>query len=378
MLTDIVIRRAKPRDKQYKLSDGGGLRLLISSKGTKSFYYRYRWNGKESTITIGKYPACSLANARNKRDEFALTLQHGNNPNDNFNQSKVFTDIANEWFDRKQNEWTTKTVSTNKKRLEYAVDALGSMQIDSITALDVLNVLRNIERRGAVETAKRVKSIISQIFRYAMILGHAKSDVTYGLSDALQKPKKTNHAFLRKPEEIKDLMFSIDNYSGSVGVQYALKLLAYTFVRSKEIRFARWDQIEGDIWRIPAENVKTKREHVVPLSKQALALLDTLRIFNEDDGYIFPSSYTKTKPISDNALLLALKRMDYGGRMTVHGFRHMASTQLNEQEFDGDAIEIQLCHSKGDVRSVYNKATKLEYRKKMMQHWSDWLDDLSQ
>lgn len=376
MLTDRVIKNAKPKDKQYKLSDGDGLYLWVNPKGTKSFYYRFKWNGKDSTITIGKYPLISLVDARKKRDEYALSILNGKNPKIEVGNGTTFSQVANEWFEHKKGEWTEKTQQTNNKRLGYAVDAFGNTPINNISALDVLNLLRQIESRGTIETAKRVKSIISQVLRYAMILGLCKADVTYGLSDALQKQKKSNHSFLVKPNDIRGLLLSIDNYHGSFEVQQALKLLSYTFVRSKELRFARWEQIEGDIWRIPAENMKTKREHIVPLSKQSLAILEEMKRAYGDEGYIFPSKRHTGTPLSDNSLLGALKRMGYAGIMTVHGFRHMASTQLNEQEFDGDAIELQLCHVKGDVRSVYNKATKLEYRKKMMQHWADWLDDL--
>lgn len=374
MLSKTIVDRAKPKGKQYKLYDTDGLHLLISPKGTKSFYFRYAWHDKRLEIKIGKYPLTSLTGARKKRDDYLLMIENGKNPKHRLSHSKLFKDIALDWL-QTQDYLSDRTVKTTTQRLSRCIDEFGHVPISEIDSIQVLTFLQKIENRGYIETAKRTKSIISRVYEYANILNLTNINPTTGLSRILKNKKSKNFPFVKKVEDIRHLMFDINHYHGMVEVQLALKIASYTFVRPGELRFARWHELEGDIWRIPAERTKLRREHLVPLSIQVKALFKELKALNHEKKYIF-SSYSKDRPISDNTLTIALKRMGYKGKQTVHGFRHLASTQLNEQGYDADAIELQLAHKIQGIRGVYNKAEKLEYRTKMMQKWADWIDAL--
>ncbi len=375
MLSKTIVDKAKSKDKQYKVYDTDGLHLLISPKGTKSFYFRYAWHGKRLEIKIGKYPSTSLIGARKKRDDYLLMIENGKNPKHRLSNSRLFKDIASDWL-QTQDYLSNRTITTTTQRLNRCVDEFGHIPISEIDSVQILVFLQKIENRGHIETAKRIKSIISRVYEYANILNLTNINPTTGLSRILKTRKSKNFSFVKKVEDIKCLMFDINNYQGMLEVQSALKIAAYTFVRPGELRFAKWNEIESDIWRLPAERTKLKREHLVPLSSQVKELFEELRVLNYDKEYIF-SSYSKGRPISDNALIIALKRMGYKGKQTAHGFRHLASTQLNEQGYDADAIELQLAHKVQGIRGVYNKAEKLEYRIKMMQEWANWIDKLA-
>ena len=301
-------------------------------------------------------------------------IENGKNPKHRLSHSKLFKDIALDWL-QTQDYLSDRTVKTTTQRLGRCIDEFGHIPISEIDSIQVLTFLQKIENRGHIETAKRTKSIISRVYEYANILNLTNINPTTGLSRILKNKKSENFPFVKKVEDIRHLMFDINNYQGMIEVQLALKITSYTFVRPGELRFARWHELEDDIWRIPAERTKLRREHLVPLSIQVKALFKQLKVLNHDKKYIF-SSYSKGRPISDNTLTIALKRMGYKGKQTVHGFRHLASTQLNEQGYDADAIELQLAHKIQGVRGVYNKAEKLEYRTKMMQKWADWIDAL--
>lgn len=374
MLSKTIVDRAKSKDKQYKLYDTDGLHLLVSPKGTKSFYFRYAWHSKRLEIKIGRYPLTSLIGARKKRDDYLLMIENGKNPKHRLSHSKLFKDIALDWL-KTQDYLSDRTVKTTTQRLGKCIDEFGHIPISEIDSIQVLTFLQKIENRGYIETAKRTKSIISRVYEYANILNLTNINPTTGLSRILKNKKSKSFSFVKKVEDIRHLMFDINNYHGMVEVQSALKIVSYTFVRPGELRFATWSELEGDIWRIPAERTKLKKEHLVPLSIQVQTLFKELKALNYDKKYIF-SSYSKGRPISDNTLTIALKRMGYKGKQTVHGFRHLASTQLNEQGYDADAIELQLAHKIQGVRGIYNKAEKLEYRTKMMQKWADWIDAL--
>tara|TARA_R100001480_G_C4734042_1_gene181336 strand:- start:213 stop:1328 length:1116 start_codon:yes stop_codon:yes gene_type:complete len=371
MLTDLQIRNAKPKKNQYKLSDTQGLYLWVNTKGTKTFFYRYKWLGKDSTIKIGLYPKWTLTAAREKRDTYIDDIDNGINPKQEDTIGSTFIELANEWFNASKVNWTDKTEQTNKTRLSYALESFGYKDIKTITAQDVLKVCRRLEKRGSRETAKRTRAIIGSVYKYHMLY-----DVSDRVKDSLIALKQKNHPHLTDKKDIKVLMDKINNYQGSYETRMALKFVSYTFVRSRPLREAEWGEIDGNLWRIPKEKEKTKRPLIVPLSKQCLTILDDMRVVNGNKKYIFSSNFKKDTFLSESTLGRVLTRMGYGGKHTTHGFRHMASTCLNELEYDGDAIELQLSHAPTGVRGVYNKAKKLSYRTKMMQEWANWLDSL--
>jgi len=371
MLTDLKIKKAKLKSKQYKLYDTQGLHIRINPKGKKVFVFRYDWLDSELTQEIGHYPKWSLVKAREKRDEYLDDLANGINPKEEEKKGSTFAELSNEWFHATKVNWTTKTEQTNKKRLSYAKESFGHKDIETITAKDILNVCRKIEKRGSIDTAKRTRAIIGSVYKYHMLY-----DVSDRVKDSLSAVKKKNHPHLTDKKDIKVLMDKVHNYSGSYETRMALKFLSYTFVRSRPLREAEWTEIDGNLWRIPEDKEKTKRPLIVPLSKQCQAILDDMREVTGDKKYIFCSNINKDSYLSESTLGRVLNRMGYLGKHSTHGFRHMASTCLNELEYDGDAIELQLSHAPSGVRGVYNKAKKLSYRTKMMQDWADWLDSL--
>jgi integrase len=371
MLTDLQIRNLKSENKIRKVKDHRGLYLRVNPGGKKTFFFRYKWLGKEDSITIGEYGQYTLTQAREKRDQFIDDLDAGINPKENKNKGSTFKELADEWFEATKITWTSKTTeTTNKKRLSYAIHDLGPKEISSITSKDILDVCRKIEKRGAHETAKRTRAIIGSVFKYNLLF-----DPSEVVKNSLLTVESKNHSHLTEKEEIKELLEKIDNYHGAFETRMALKFLAYTFVRSRPLREAEWTEIDGDIWRIPEWKEKTRRPLLVPLSNQAQAILNEMREVNGDKQYVFSSNY-KDGFMSDSTLSRVLIRMGYLGKQSPHGFRHMASTCLNELEYDGDAIELQLSHAPRGVRGVYNKAKKLSVRTKMMQDWADWLDGL--
>ncbi len=271
MLSKAIVDRSKAKDKQYKVYDTDGLHLLISPKGTKSFYFRYAWHGKRLEIKIGKYPLTSLVGARKKRDDYLLMIENGKNPKYKSNNSKLFRDIALDWL-QTQDYLSDRTIATTAQRLNRFIEEFGHIPISEIDSIQVLTFLQKIENRGHIETAKRTRSIISRVYEYANILNLTNINPTTGLSRILKNKKSKNFPFVKKIEDIKNLMFDIDNYKGMVEVRLALKIASYTFVRPGELRFARWNELEDDVWRIPAERTKLKREHLVPLSIQVKVL----------------------------------------------------------------------------------------------------------
>ena len=377
MLTDKDIQNAKPnKNKRYKLSDSRGMSIRISSKGTKTFLFRYTWLGKDISIPIGEYGTLTLSQAREKRDQFIDDINAGINPKEESIKGATFKTLANQWFKAKEIKWSEGTRQTNKTRLGYAIKDLGPKPIEDVTAEDILNVCRKQERRGTKEVAKRTRAIIGSVYKYNMLY-----DVSERVKESLEDFKSENHPHLIEKKDIKGLLHKVDNYKGSYETRMALKFLSYTFVRSRPLREAEWTEIDGDIWRVPGHKEKTKRDLLVPLSTQCQELLKEIKEINGDKKYIFNSNY-RDGFLSESTLGRILTRMGYGGKHSVHGYRHMASTWLNEPEGDGglecdeDAIEIQLSHAPRGVRGVYNKAKKLNYRTKMMQDWADWLDGL--
>ena len=376
MITDKEIQNAKLESKFYTLKDYDGLFLRVNPKGKKVFYFRYKWldNPLYSIIDIGEYGVSSnkysLTKARAKRDQFIDDIKAGINPKEESTKGATFKTLANQWLKAQEIKWSAKTRQTNVTRLGYAIKDIGAKPIEDVTAEDILNICRKQERRGTKEVARRTRAIVGSIFEYHMLY-----DVSARVSKSLVIHKPINHPHFTEKEDIKKLLNDIDNYHGSYEARMALKFLSYTFVRSKPLREAEWTEIDGDMWRVPGHKEKTGRPLLVPLSAQAQELLKEIKQITGDKKYIFNSNY-RDNYLSETTLGRILTRMGYGGKHSVHGFRHMASTCLNELEYDGDAIELQLSHAPVGVRGVYNKAKKLNYRTKMMQDWANWLDSL--
>ncbi|WP_035076175.1 tyrosine-type recombinase/integrase [Maridesulfovibrio zosterae] len=387
-LTVKQIQAAKPKKKLYRLGDSNGLCLEVTPSGTKLWRYRYRFNGKEKMMAIGSFPATSLKEARDKRDEQRKILERGINPSEYKKDQRAavsgeneFESIAREWHTKFKNTWTAGHAQTIIKRLELnCFPWIGKMVVSEIEPPDILKVLRRIESRGALETAHRVRSILGQVLRYAVATGRATRDATSDLKGALPPVKHKHMATITDPKEIGPLLNNIDEYQGSTMTKCALQLAPLVFVRPGELRHGEWDEIDLDTaeWRIPAGKMKARRPHIVPLSRQALEVLFELKPLTGDGKYLFPSIRSKLYPMSENTVNGALRRLGYTKEeLTGHGFRSMASTNLNENGWKPDVIERQLAHVEGNsVRAAYNHADYLPERRKMMQWWADYLDAL--
>jgi integrase len=388
-LTATGVKSAKATDKPYKLSDGGGLYLLVLLNGAKYWRMDYRFSGLRRTLAVGVYPDVSLALARERREEARKLLANGIDPSAVKKASKAagvalaansFEIVAREWFVGRESNWKKSHASTIIYRLEKDVFPwLGNKPIGDITAPELLTVLRRIESRGVLETAHRIGAICGQIFRYAIATGRAQRDPSADLKGALPSYRGKHLAALTDPVKIGKLMRDIESYRGSFIGRCALRILPLVFVRPIELTGAEWSEIDLDKseWRIPADKMKMKALHIVPLSTQAVAILRELHPLTGAGKYVFPNVRTTTLPMARNTLLAALRVMGYTpDEMTAHGFRHMASTLLNEQGFHADAIERQLAHKAAGVRATYNAAQYLPERRRMMQHWADYLDGL--
>ena len=388
-LTDTAIRNAKPTPdgKPTKHSDGGGLRLLVNTGG-KYWRYAYRFAGTEKTLSIGSYPEISLKQARALHDEARAMLARGVDPSSHKQATKgarlaesanTFQSVAIEWIVKFTADQVPEHTDRQKRRLErHVFPWIGGRIIGEIEPPDILAVLRRIEAAGTLETAHRVKTIIGQVFRYAVATGRAVRDQTADLKGALPPARGKHFAAITDPKEIGELLRSMAGYSGAIETRIGLQLSAYLFTRPGELRQMEWAEIDGAVWTIPAEKMKAGRVHVVPLGKQALALLDELRPLTGRRRYVFPSRTDTSKPMSANTVRSALVRLGYDSdTMTAHGFRALASTRLYEMGFHTDLIEKQLAHSVGsDVRRAYDRSQHLEQRTAMMQQWADYLDSL--
>jgi integrase len=393
-LTDRAIRNAKSDDKARKMYDLRGLYLLINPKGGRWWRFRYRFMRKERLLSLGTYPEVSLSEARERCEEARRLVRRGLDPSAERKAAKAalegaarrehdyFESVAREWFEKFRGAWTENHATTLIGRLERDVFPwLGARPVKEITAVELLEVLRRIEARGALETAHRVNQICGQVFRFGIATGRATLNPTTELRGALAPVKEEHHAALTRPADVAGLMRAINAYKGSFVVRCALRFAALTFQRPGEIRSADWDEIEldGRLWRISAERMKGRREHLVPLSRQAVAILRELHPLTGSGRYVFPGR-TASRPMSENAVLAALRRMGYShDEMTGHGFRRSASTLLNESgKWNADAIERQLAHvESNEVRAAYNAAEYLDERRAMMQWWADHLDCLT-
>jgi integrase len=385
-LTDTAIRNARPGEKDRKLFDGDGLYLLLSPTGYRTWRFKYRFARKEKHLRFGRYPEISLKMARDMRLEARRALELGNDPGvrqeeERMARSASFEAVANEWMEIQRPKLAAKTFDCKLERLRaFVFPYIGQRPIATIKALDVLSVLRRIEERGRHETAHRVRSECGNVFRYAVVTGRVARDPTPDLRGAIAAVVRRNRPAIVEPLRIGELMRAIYGYRGDVATEFALKLLPLTFVRPGEPRLALWHEFDlgRAEWRIPGERMKMRELHVVPLATQAVALLTDLRAYSGDGVFVFPSIRSRERPISDNTVNAALRRLGFGrDEMVAHGFRSMASTCLNEQGWHPDLIELQLAHAERDeVRGAYNRAQRLGDRRRMMQAWADYLEVL--
>jgi integrase len=389
-LTDPKIRQAKPADKPYKLSDGGGLFLLVNPGGSKLWRLKYRFGGKEKLLAIGSYDkGVSLKKAREERDKARKQLVEGIDPGASRKEEKhaereqienTFRAIALNWAETYGAHWTESHRARVVTSLEAdAFPALGDLPIKEITPPMVLEVIRAVESRGALDVASRVLQRTSSIFRFAIQTGRATYNPAADMRGVL-KTRKVEHRSTISQGELPEFLKKLDSYSGDPITRLALRLIILTFVRTGELRGARWEEFDVDQreWRIPAERMKMRSPHIVPLSPQALAVLEELQPLTGHFYLLFPSQRDQQKPISENTLLYALYRLGYHKRATVHGFRALASTILNETGFRPDVIERQLAHvERNKVRAAYHRSEYLEERHKMMDWWGECIEAMA-
>lgn len=392
MLTDAAVRTAKPKDRSYKLADGGGMYLLVRPDGARYWRMDYRYHGKRGTLAFGVYPTVSLADAREKRHRAKKQIENGIDPGHQRKVEKLakrsatgntFKALTIEYLAKLEREGRAPTTLGKKQWLyDFAIADLGSRPISKITAPELLATLRKVEARGHYETARRLRSACGEVFRYAIATGRAERDISADLRGALTAPTVTHHAAITDPQAIGALLRAIDGYTGQPITLAALKLAPLTFVRPGELRHAEWSEIDVDaaMWAIPAAKMKMRRPHLVPLAWQAIAILQELRTLTGAGRYLFPSLRSVNRPMSENTVNAALRRLGYGtDEMTGHGFRSMAATRLNEMgKWNPDAIERQLAHQEENaVRRAYtSQAEYLDERRTMMQAWADYLDTL--
>ena len=394
-LTDTQARKAKPGPKAYRISDGGGLYLLVTPTGSKLWRWKYRFGGVEKLMSFGQYPDVSLAEARERHAEQRRILAAGADPMAKRKAAKIanhgadaFEKVAAAWLEHWREGKSPRHVEYVKRRLQTDVyPALGSRPISEIEAPDLVAMAKVIQARGARDIAKRALETTGQVFRYAIAHGMAKrnpaSDFKPG--DVLKSTRKVNYARI-EAKELPALLRAIEVYQGTHTTRLAMKLLALTFVRTSELIGGRWEEIdiEAARWNIPAERMKMRTPHIVPLARQSLELFEMLRPLSGDSEWLFPgdrlhrqpkTGADRIRPISNNTILAALKRMGYEGKMTGHGFRGLASTILHEQGYSHEHIELQLAHApRNAVSAAYNHALYLESRAKMMQDWADFLE----
>jgi len=376
------IRRAKPEAKAYTLGDGQGLSLLIEPNGSKSWRFRYRFAGKPKMISLGVYPTITLADARSRRDDARKLVAEGKNPSEVRKEQKIalqtesesaFEKIATEWHQMKSTKWSVGYASDIMEAFQNDIfPYVGTRPIGEIKPLELLSVLRKIEKRGALEKMRKVRQRCSEVFRYAIATGRAEFNPAADLSSALEVHQSNHFPFL-KADEIPDFLRALESYTGSRLVQIATKLLMITGVRTIELRAALWSEFDLDnaIWEIPAERMKMRRAHLVPLSTQALDLLNELKIMTGNYRYVFPGRNDPNKPMSEASINQLIKRIGFGGKITGHGFRHTFSTILHEDGFKTEYIELQLAHvDKNSIRGTYNHAIYLDKRYVMMNYYS--------
>lgn len=385
-LTDKAIKAIKPEEKSRKYFDGQGLYLEVSPKGGKWWRLKYRIEGKEKRVSLGVYPEVSLREARDKAQDARKQIVRGIDPSHQkrrtvTEQAQVFEFVAREWHDKQQGSVSAKTWQSNLARLENHVFPLvGHLPAKKVAPPDILAVCRRLEAMEQTYNAHAVLGLCSRVFRYGVAAGYVESDPCRDLAGALKPHTTKNTPTLTRPDDIRRLLFAIEAYSGFATTCSALRLLALTFVRQWELRGAEWSEVDFDRaeWRVPAERMKMREEHIVPLSKQSLAEMQKLKQITGHGTYLFPGKRSNQRYMSSGTINAALKYMGFEqDEILGHGFRAMASTQLNEQGWEPDLIERQLAHSeRNTVRAAYNRAQYLEKRREMMQAWADYLDGL--
>lgn len=389
-LTDVKVKTAKPKEKPYKLTDGGGMYLLINANGSKYWRMKYRFAGKEKMLSIGVYPDVSLADAREKRSEARKILSAGGDPGEvkkeekiaqQMSQKNTFEAIAREWHQTKADRWSLRyrdeIIDTFEKDI---FPHTGRRPIVDIKPMDWLEILRRLEKRGALEKMRKVRQRCNEVYRYAIVTGRAEYNPVSDLATALTTPKKTHFPFLTV-EELPHFLKDLAGYTGSVITKTATQIIMLTGVRTQELRFARWEDIdfEKKLWEIPAEVMKMKRPHIVPLSDQVVALFESLKPITGLYPLVFVGRNDRTKPISKESVNQVIELLGYKGRLTGHGFRHTMSTILHEQGFNSAWIETQLAHvDKNSIRGTYNHAQYLDGRREMMQWYADYIGELGE
>jgi integrase len=388
-LSDTAIRNAKPTEKPYKMPDEKGMYLFVHPNGGKYFRLDYRFAGKRKTLALGVYPDTSLKQARERRDTAKKQIADGIDPSITRKIEKAgsientFKAVTEEFLEANSGKWS----ASHKKHIKECFERdvypwLGSRPLKDLTAVEVLTALRRITARGALETAARTKQFIGQAIRYGIATGRAERDVTQDLRGALPSPVRGHFPAITEPKPLGQLLRDIDAYTGDFVVKTALQLQPLIFARPANLAAAEWDEfdLEAAEWRIAADKMKMKDAHIVPLSKQAIALLQDIHPLTGSRRYVFASNKGKrgNEPhISRESIGAAIRRMGYQGQHTAHGFRTTASTLLHEQGFHSDMIERQLSHAERNrIKAAYNRAQHLPERRKMMQAWSDYLDSL--
>lgn len=389
-LSDAKIRTLKPREKPYKVGDFDGLYMTVTPSGSRLWHLKYRIGGKEKRLSFGAYPAVSLADARRLRDKARASLARGDDPGAEKQERKraernrldaTFASQADAFIEKARKEGRAKsTMDKTEWLIGMAVDAFGSKPISEVTAPIILDCLRRVEAKGNYETARRLRAKIGAVFRYSVANGVADTDPTYALRDALVTPKVTPRAAITDPKALGGLLRAIDAFHGQTTTRIALQLLALLAQRPGELRHATWEEFDtpGSVWSVPADRMKMRRPHRVPLPRQALLLLEELRPLTGNGRYLFPSLRSVQRPMSENTLNAALRRMGYTGEeMTSHGFRATFSTLANESGlWNPDAIERQLAHVEANaVRRAYARGEHWEERVRMAEWWAGFLDE---
>jgi len=383
-LTDTEIKKAKPKDKQYKLFDGGGLYLLVTKNGKKRWVIDYSFNKKRNSLGLGNYPDVTLKEARDIRADIKDKIKNNINPSSRKKEYKTFKFVANEYFNNREDLSKSYIDDCMQKLTKDIFPYHGEQDINEIETLKMLETLQRIDKRGANVSAKKTFSVVERIYKYAVMQGYAKRNIMADLDKklAFRTVKVENFKHTTDPKELASLLKLVEEYQGDYATRIALCILPYLYVRPSNIRFMEWTEIdfEKKMWTIPASKMKTKKEHLVPLSDTVLKYINNMKdISYMVSKYVFPSPNSNVSPLSENTLNYGLKRM--GFNVTAHGFRHTASTLLHENirvhGFHSDIIEIQLAHTVGgSVKQVYNKAQYLDERIELNNWWSDYLDML--
>ena len=385
-LTEVAIRAARAAQRPYKVSDEKGLYLLVKPNGARLWRYKYRHAGIEKLLAIGRYPDVSLREARDRRDDARKLVANHVDPSlkkriGREGRANTFAAVGEEWLETKRVSLSASTWQRDRDQLVKIVGPyLGKRPIAEIEAPELLAVLKRLEKKGLHDTAHRVRAVCGRVFRYAIATGRASRDISGDLKGALAAKGTQSYAAITDPARVGQLVRAIEDYDGQATTHAALKLAPYVFVRPGELRAAEWSEFDLDRseWRIPAERMKMGETHIVPLARQVLEILGEVHKRTGEGRFVFPAIGKRERPLSENTLNAALRRLGYAkDEMTAHGFRTIASTLLNEQGWHPDLIELQLAHKeRNKVRAAYNRAQRLEERRKMMRAWADYVDEL--